>query len=666
MDNNFNQFDNQGGFPQTTTPPTPPTPPDLSANAGLEIPAINMGNANNSTIANGMMTNSTTPSMEMPSMAQQSTPTGNIPSQGMGGQNITNQPTPTQPVMPQSISQTNSEPQNSLTGLNNTNQNTLNSINSLNSTTPSTLSTNETNALNTTNNLNSGNMANTPSVNNQTNQTQTTPPTEGFVPNTPASNGKEKKKSKKPLIIGLAATLTVIILAIFIILPMVQKKFMSNPKNVFDTTIKNVSKNMNEFIADVNLESFLFDVNFKYDTNIESLKQFSGYTYGIKVGFNTKAELMEGSLYMNDSNNKNYGLNTYLKDQKSYMKLSNNDTLIYLGEQDQSELASTFEELNNFLQNKVSNSEISYLVEKTSSLMIDSIDEERLTKEDGTFKINDDEIDVTKNIYNINKETLNKTKEFIINGLVEDKKTLKTLAKLLEVEESEVKDSLTGDDDDTDNDVDDDINIDMIIYTEKKKNDVVGYELQENKQSVIRYAFNDNGFNLTLDSSDEEVDGIEVDEDAKQVVQVIGIKNGDKTNVDILYNDQKYVTLVVSQFDDKAIKFTYKISAEDVNVNGDFDLTMNNSNSGNDNKLALSLNSGSDKININLNLATKNNPKIADIDVSNAKELSEEELDKVLNDFIVSLNDTPVGYLFSTTGGLVDKDTYDQYDDLEM
>lgn len=600
MDNNFNQFDNQGGFPQPNTSPTPPTPPDLATDVNMEMPAMNTAHEE-----------------IVLSSGNESSSLNNINGQSQG------------------ISQVNNVGQETAANLNN---------------------------------IDLVNQSNTVPV-NQPNIGQTPQQNTGFVPNLPPENNnniESKKKDKKPLIIGLASAIILIIIGVFVIFPIVQKKFMSNPKNVFDTTIKNASKNMNEFISDINLESFLFDINLKYDTNIESLKQFSGYTYGLKTGFNTKEQLMEASLYMKDSNNKNYGLDAYLKNQKTYMKLSNNDSLLYLGEEDKNEIASTFEELNNYLNNKISNDEISYLIDKVSSLMVDSIDEDRLTKEDGTLKINDDEIDVTKNIYNIDKSTLDKTKDFIINGLVEDKKTLKTLAKLLEVDEDKVKETLNGENDniDTIDNNNQDVNIDVIIFTEKKKNDVVGYELQSDKKAIISYVFNDNGFSLVLDDSDDEVDGIEVKEDTKQIIKLIGTKENDKTNVDILYNDQKYINLVVSQFDDKAVKFTYKINAEDVNVNGDFALTMNNSNSGKEDKLVLSLNSGSDKININLNFTTKNNPKIADIDVNNAKELSDEELSKAMNDFIVSLSDTPIGYLLSTTNGLVDKDTYEQYGSL--
>ncbi len=600
MDNNFNQFDNQGGFPQPNTSPTPPTPPDLGTDVNKEMPAMN-------------------PAHEEIVLSS-------------GNEN-------------DSLNNLNGQSQD-IFQVNNVGQETAANLN----------------------NIDLVNQSDTAQA-NQPNIGQTPQQNTGFIPNLPPENNnniESKKKDKKPLIIGLASAIILIIIGVFVIFPIVQKKFMSNPKNVFDTTIKNASKNMNEFISDVNLESFLFDINLKYDTNIESLKQFSGYTYGLKTGFNTKEQLMEASLYMKDSNNKNYGLDAYLKNQKTYMKLSNNDSLLYLGEEDKNEIASTFEELNNYLNNKISNDEISYLIDKVSSLIVDSIDEDRLSKEDGTLKINDDEIDVTKNIYNIDKSTLDKTKEFIINGLVEDKKTLKTLAKLLEVDEDKVKETLNGENDniDTIDNNNQDVNIDVIIFTEKKKNDVVGYELQSDKKAIISYVFNDNGFSLVLDDSDDEVDGIEVKEDAKQIIKLIGTKENDKTNVDILYNDQKYINLVVSQFDDKAVKFTYKINAEDVNVNGDFALTMNNNNSGNEDKLVLSLNSGSDKININLNFTTKNNPKIADIDVNNAKELSDEELSKAMNDFIVSLSDTPIGYLLSTTNGLVDKDTYEQYGSL--
>lgn len=483
------------------------------------------------------------------------------------------------------------------------------------------------------------------------------------MPSQPATNDPKPKNKAKVAILVVAVLAVVGVLGYFVVYPFVQKKFLSNPKNVFETSIKNAAKNMNNIVDSYSYKNALLDLNVKFDSNINDLADFAGYKYGLKVGYNIDAKELKAGLYMEDKSNKNYSADVYLKDNKDYLKFHTNDNPIFMGEEDSAEINQMFSEIEQTMTELPAEEDVSYLITKVSDLLVESIDEEKLTKEEATIKVNGTKVEATKNTYEMDSKLIEDTYNKVIDGLIKDKKTSKTLASLFEVEESKLKETMKGDFSTLDNKN----KIKISIYTAGRKNDIIGYDVEYNNKIILSYYTNNGDFELVIDNSDDgESNGIEVTDKIESKTIISGEKNGDKTNVTIKYNDKTLATLVVSQWDDKKKAFSYKIDLDGDSITGDFDL--NNTSSGKNKKFSIKLSakSGSDEISLDINFGIDFDAKIVDIDTSKAQTLSEEQLQQVANDFLQSLNDTPIGTLFSTLSSeLTDYDSLEDYSDYD-
>lgn len=489
---------------------------------------------------------------------------------------------------------------------------------------------------------------------------------DGTTPNPTQNTQKNNKAKINPAIIIVGVIILLVVLGYFVIFPFVQKTFMSNPKNVFETTIKNAAKEVNGVIDDVPLESALVDLTLKLDTNISELQDFSGYTYGVKAGVKPSEKLMEAGFYITDKSKTEYSANMYLKDNKTYVKFHNYNDLIYAGEENQEEMDETFKELEELFtsQSEISNDDINYLVDKFTTLLIETLDEEKLSKEDATLKVNGKEIKATKNTYAVDKTVYKNTFTHIIDGLKNDEKALKILASFAEITVDEMKTQMS--EELNFDDIEDDFLIKINIYTAGRKNDVVGYDMEQNGKTPISYYYNDGDFELLIDESataDSETTTDELTEIANKI-KINGVKDGDKTDVEIIYNDKKIATLEVSQWDEKGVKFSYVIEVEEDKITGNVNYSLTESSNKNDMKLDVSAKSGTDEISVSLGLLLDYTSKISDIDTSKAVTLTEDQLTQVSTNWMNSISSLPpVKALVGTMSGLMDQGTLeDSYD----
>lgn len=474
-------------------------------------------------------------------------------------------------------------------------------------------------------------------------------------------NGKNNKAKINPVIIIVVVIVLLAILGYFVVFPFIQKTFMSNPKNVFETTIKNAAKEVNSVIDDIPLESVFVDLNLKLDTNIAALQDFSGYTYGVTAGVNPKNKLIEGALYIKDKSNTEYGANAYIKDNKTYIKLHNYNDLIFAGEENQEEMNETFKKLEELFSagSKISTEDMNYLIDKFTNLLIETLDEEKLSKEDTTLKVNGMEFEATRNTYAVDKTVCKNTVVHIVDGLKNDEKALKVLASLSGVTVDEMKTEMNKEIN-FDN-IEDDFAIKINIYTAGRKNDVVGYDIVKNDKTPISYYSNKGNFELLIkneSSTEFSTDDLKI--------KINAVKDGDKTDVEILYNDKKVTTLEVSQWDDKGIKFSYVIEVEEEKITGNINYTLTKTTDKNNMNLDISAKSGSDEISVSLGLLLDYKAIIADIDTSKAVTLTEDQLMQVTTNWTNAITTLPpIKALVGTMSGLMDQGSMEEYEDYE-
>ncbi|MDE5888478.1 MAG: hypothetical protein K2H20_00490, partial [Bacilli bacterium] len=267
----------------------------------------------------------------------------------------------------------------------------------------------------------------------------------GFVA---ASTEMPKKKKKGPVIaIIIIILIALAALGYFVIYPFIMKTYFSNPKNVYEASIKTVIKNLSSTTNDLVHNKAIYDIEASFDSNIESLKDYTGYSYNVNFGIDpVKKTIQEGISIKNLSSNAEHSYYYYIKDSKAYERYSSYRGYIYKGEVDPEQTKDIFSLFSNDElfdnANKLSSEDINYLIEKISQLLVDSIDESKLSKSDSSITIDGKTIKVTDNKYEIDYKTMVNTVNFVIDGIIKDEKSLELISKMYDVSEEDLKKAL--------------------------------------------------------------------------------------------------------------------------------------------------------------------------------------------------------------------------------
>ncbi len=500
----------------------------------------------------------------------------------------------------------------------------------------------------------------------------------GFV----ATGTQLKKKKNKFLILGivLAVLVGLGLLGYFVVYPYIVKNYLSDPKNVYTATINAAFKELTTTVDDVVHTKAIYDIQGTLDTNIESLKSYSGYTYGINYGIDPKAETIQAGITLKDKTNVGHSYYTYLKDGKEYIRYSTYRDLIFAGEADMNEVSQLFVSFQDMLDSadKANNEDINYIINKVNELLVSSIDESKLSKEEASITINGENLKVTNNKYVISEETATNMILHIIEGIKNDSKSISILANMTEITEQELKDFLdeiikeTKEDDDECAEDDEDCvkkeevtdevtDLIVSIYTTGLKNDIVGYAFttSDNKNSY-HYFKKDNYYEHRIYSSSKDM---ETNEDIENVILVVGNIDGAKTHVSVKYNDDEIAIFDIKEWTEAKKDVEYKIIiSEEESISGTFKLTTEKNDERNKNMFELSLESGTEYIKLNLEITQDWTSEVANINTGSATTLEEEQLAQKHQEFVNAVMETPIGILFKTVSGDTNPEINDYYE----
>ena len=212
----------------------------------------------------------------------------------------------------------------------------------------------------------------------------------GFV----ANGAPLQKKKKTGLIIAIVAVVLValVLLGVFVIGPAILKAAIT-PKVVYESSIQAVSKEISTTVTGVVHDKAIYEIEVDLDSNMEMISSFSGYTYGINAGIDPTNETMQMGLYMKNSSVE-YSMWNYIKDGKEYSRYSTDQVLNYLGEvteEESNELFATFKEALES-QSNADDEDLTYLIDKVSTLLIETIDESKLSQEETTLTLNEESV----------------------------------------------------------------------------------------------------------------------------------------------------------------------------------------------------------------------------------------------------------------------------------
>ena len=499
---------------------------------------------------------------------------------------------------------------------------------------------------------------------NHTNNTNPIPNTGsntvGFVPNeTPLP----KKKNKTLLVVIIFAILAVIAcVGIFVIYPMI-KKNLTTPKMVYEVAIGDITKQINTTVDDIIHDKALIDISLGIDSNMPTISSFSGYTYGINAGVDSNSNTAQVGLFMKNSTVE-YSLYEYLKNGKKYSRYSTDNQLNFLGEMSEEESNEIFSSFKEVLESQkdLSNDDANYLVNKVSELLIASLDEGKLSREETSLTINGKNVKALNNKYVIDNDTADKMVKHIINGLKEDEKAITILANIMNLSEDEINEKLTYNENNLDDEDDEQTTLIMNLYTDNSLSKSLGFALtDDNGEIKIHYYTLDNYFELGLYSKEED---IETNKDNENKVSVVGTKRDKGTDVVVTVNDKKVVSLFVTENTEDKLSLTYEVFGdEDTSVNGKLNLTIDDNDKRNKTALDFTMKAGEQYINVSLNVTLDWTSEVANINTGNAVQVSDVEIQNKNQELLKQLSETPIGILLQTISGDVSSTIQDYYED---
>ena len=488
----------------------------------------------------------------------------------------------------------------------------------------------------------------------------------GFV----ASSAPLKKK-KNPWI-GVSIVLIVLIIlgsvGYFVIYPLVVKNILNDPKKLFDTAISQVSSELINFVDENIHDKQILDLEFEIETDIESLKDFSGYTYSGRLGIDADSKLLEMGYGIGDEYKNKYNQYYYIKNGEHYTRYSTYRNLIRYGNLENEQTTKLFNNLTSLFADskRFNNEDLKYLINKTSDLLKNSIDTNNLSKEDASITINNQALKVIRNKYTLNKDKLISTKKYIVDELTNDTRVIEILTKVLGVTEDEVKTLLNGNYtynfknekyelnlDNTLESLPDDYVLSFSIFTYGNNISVVGYEISDNKNNNLHYYNKDGNFEIGANYNNDLI---------TNSLKILGIKDKDKVNVTGTYNDQDVFTLSISALEKNKIVLDYSITNNNEVISGaiNYNRILNQKNY--NVSLTFALNFNDYKTNINLKLNNDWTSEVANVNVKIAKDLTFEEFNNIETTFKNYISKTPLNSLFETISGDRDHDINDYYD----
>ena len=491
----------------------------------------------------------------------------------------------------------------------------------------------------------------------------------GFVANDiPAA---KKKNKVVPIVIVLLLFIILGVVGYFVVYPYVLRTYFSNPFNVYDATIKASAKNIENNVDEFVHTKAIYNAKFSFDTNIDTLKSFSGYKYGINYGVDPDKKSIQYGLSVNDSSNVEHSYYNYLKDGKNYKRYSSYRELIFNGEADMnapSDLKLSFNQMLDYAS-KLNNQDINYLLDKSAEYLVASIDQNKLTKDDASINVNGKNIKVINNIYKVDNTTLRAMIKSIASSFSKDEKAIGIIVGLIgneqmnadaikkSLEELDVsKLSIDKDNDDT--------YIQFSIYTYGNKNTIVGFGMNVSDDSfdLHKYSLDSDYSELVIKTKQMNA---ETNKEVENTYQVLNKMVDGKRIITCISDDKEVAKFTLNTWTDKSKDVDYELGLDipekPIKLTGNLKVDIDTNDDRSNYNIQLKINSGKDYITISTELGMDWTTEVSSINTLETKELTETDLANRKTEFINTLKTTPIAQLFSTSSGIMDQSTIQNF-----
>ena len=485
----------------------------------------------------------------------------------------------------------------------------------------------------------------------------------GFVP----TGEVIKKKAKKSTVITVIILILIILglIGYFFVYPFIVKTYFSKPKKVYEETIKSVFKDINETITTPIHDKGIYEISASLDSNVNQLKDFSEYTYSVNLGIDPDTKAIQYGAAIKDPSGTDNSFYNYLKDGNNYQRFSDYDKLVYVGklkdsypsESLEDQLGRSFETIF-AIRERINKDDISYLINKVRDLLLESLDDDKLYKDDSVINVDGNNLKVLAHHYTMDMDNQLRTREYMLNGILGDDKSLEIIAKISGAKkedivkslEEEVKAVKAYEKKETD------IDYDIVIYTYGLKNEFVGYAINTKNVGSIHYYTKGNYVELYLNS---KVESLTTEEAVDSTFKAVGKKNG---TIKVTVDDTDVATLTVRSLDKKKIDFDYEL-VDDIKgkSNGTVKIVKDTNNNRTKYDIEVSYNNNGEYIKVKGYIENDWTSEVANINTKAAVNMTDFELETRHGEFIQSLSSTPVGLLFQTESGGTDPSINDYY-----
>lgn len=374
---------------------------------------------------------------------------------------------------------------------------------------------------------------------------------------------KEKKKNK--LLIILPIIIVAILGGLYL--------YLSNSKNIFVKTLDNSYKNFINTLDKVNVntdKTIKTNADIKFNINVSD-------DYEELIDKNVLDEINKLELLINsiqDTKNKEFKveLNTkYDNNDLLDIALYGQDSNLYIELKDlyNKYIEIPLEEYDTLLEN-YELEKIEYILNSIENNLLNNLEEKEFTKTKEKLNVESKKIEVNKIEYEFNEERTVKLLVKTFNNLKNDKKFIKYVAEIGNIEEQDVTKEIESlvKELSSQTEFEDETFVSIAVYTKGLFNEYVGFEINVNNLGKINIYNNNDNIYGNLYVAGEKV----VEMTSKKQKE-----NEYKTEIEI--KDTANIT-IDSKITDKLINIAYEIVTEEMSLDG----TLNEKITENENK----------------------------------------------------------------------------------
>lgn len=448
----------------------------------------------------------------------------------------------------------------------------------------------------------------------------------------------EKKGINKKILILICAIAMVLLIGIgselyFSDSMVLFKSVLNRGYNDISELLDTIEKNQFEYETN---ENIVIDGSANLTSNYEELAQYTGYNYKFNMGLNLKDQKLGLGLYLLKDNNTVvdgifYILQNmmYIKSDKVYEKvLYSNLGINLFATMDTEQMKNTY----NY-------DDIDKIVQKMTIYIGNAFNRDDFTKEKSKLTVNNEEIDVVKHTYVIDKEAMYNITSSILTQIKEDEEFIKLITKISGLEESRIKESLN----ETTVSKDDYEYFDTIklnIYTKGLFGTFVGAGM------------NQEGMNLTFTETKEQSEFKLTEDD----IVISAVTKDDTTNGSMKSAGQEVIKFTLKQEEtEKQSKYDLNVSVPLYSVTLNTNLETNRiSNKKVENTIKVNFNMGvgeqATTVGANLTYNVEVGGKLLEVptaDAVDADNLPEEEQLKIITNLQNAFIGTPFEMLFA-------------------